>query len=266
MAPSNPNLPGGGGYTIHGFYDVNPAKFGQVRNLNALSDKYGHQFENFNGVDITVNSRMKNGLTVQAGMSTGKTMEDNCEIVEKLPEMNFFPTGVQPAVAGGTLPASWRAAEWCHRESPFLTQFKAYGVYIVPKVEVQVSGSFRSLPGQLGPPAAPPNNDVQVALTATNSFLATNSTLGRPLAGNQPSVNLQLLEPYVTYLDRRNELDLRFGKVLRFGRAKTVAAVDLFNALNANPVIAENLAYSVWRAPQSILNPRYARFSVQFDF
>ena len=92
MAPSNPNLPGGGGYTIHGFYDVNPAKFGQVRNLNALSDAYGHQFENFNGVDVTVNSRLKNGITLQAGLSTGKTMEDNCEIVEKLPEMNFFAT------------------------------------------------------------------------------------------------------------------------------------------------------------------------------
>ena len=90
MAPADPNLPGGGGYTIHGFYDVVPGKFGQVRNLNALSDDYGDQFENWNGVDVTVNSRLKNGVTLQAGVSTGKTMEDNCEIVEKLPEMNFF--------------------------------------------------------------------------------------------------------------------------------------------------------------------------------
>ena len=52
-------------------------------------------------------------------------MEDNCEIVAKLPEMNNI------GVLGGapntttTLPASWRAAEFCHRESPLLTQFKA---------------------------------------------------------------------------------------------------------------------------------------------
>ena len=198
VAPSDARLPGGGGYTVHGFYDVVPTKFGQVRNLNTLSDDYGNQFENCNGVDITVNSRMKNGITVQAGLSTGKTMEDNCDIVAKLPEMNNF------AAAVGTLPGSWRAAEWCHRESPFLTQFKAFGVYIVPKIEVQVSGSFRSLPGQIGPPALPPNNDVQVALTATNAFLATNSTLGRALAGNAPSINLQLLEPY-TDLSRSPE-------------------------------------------------------------
>ena len=44
-------------------------------------------------------------MTLQAGLSTGKTMEDNCAIVEKLPEMNFFPTGVQPAVVVHVLDA-----------------------------------------------------------------------------------------------------------------------------------------------------------------
>jgi len=260
VAPSNPNLPGGGGYTVHGFYDVVPGKFGQVRNLNALSDDYGDQFENFNGVDITVNSRLKNGVTLQAGLSTGKTMEDNCDIVEKLPEMNNFP------VAVGTLPGSWRPAEWCHRESPFLTQFKAYGVYVVPKVEVQVSGSFRSLPGQIGPPALPPNNDVQVAFTANNAFLNTNSTLGRALAGNAPSVNLQLLEPYTVYLDRRNELDLRFGKVLKFNRHRAVVSVDVFNALNSNARITVNQSYAAYPRPTEILNARLLKFSVAYDF
>ncbi len=185
VAPANPNLPGGGGYTIHGFYDVVPGKFGQVRNLNALSDDYGDQFENWNGVDVTVNSRLKNGVTLQAGaqhrQDDGGQLRDRRQAARD----ELLSDGIPPAVTGGTLPASWRAAEWCHRESPFLTQFKAYGVYIVPKIEVQVAGSFRNLPGQIGPPALPPNNDVQVALTATNAFLATNSTLGRALSGRR---------------------------------------------------------------------------------
>jgi len=260
VAPVDSRLPDGGGYTMSGFYDVNPAKFGQVRNLNALSDKYGNQFENWNGVDVTVNSRLKNGITLQAGMSTGKNMEDNCEIVAKLPEMNNF------AAAVGTLPASWRAAEFCHRESPFLTQFKAYGVYVVPKIEVQVAGSFRSLPGQIGPPAVPPNNDVNVVLTATNAFLATNSTLGRTLAGNAASINLQLLEPYTTYLDRRNEIDLRFGKIVRFAKQRAVLSVDIFNALNSNARITVNQSFAVYPRPTEILNARLVKFSVNYDF
>src|SRR6185369_7493751 len=99
---------------------------------------------------------------------------------------------------------------------PFLTQFKGYGVYIIPKVDVQVSGSFRSIPGQNQ--QNPPNNDVNVGFVATNAYLATNSTLGRPLSGSAPNVTLQLLEPYTKWLDRRNELDLRFGKVFRMPR------------------------------------------------
>ena len=58
VAPTDPRLPNGGGYTLTGFYDVVPTKFGQVRNLNALSDNYGSQFENWNGVDVTVNARL----------------------------------------------------------------------------------------------------------------------------------------------------------------------------------------------------------------
>jgi len=259
VAPLDPRLPNGGGYTLSGFYDVNQSKFGQVRNLNALSDDYGSQFENWNGVDVTVNSRLSNGLTVQGGLSTGKTMEDNCEIVAKLPEMNNLG-------ANGTLPASWRAAQYCRRESPFLTQFKLYGVYIIPKVDVQISGSFRTTPGQIIVGQTPPNTDVNAGFVATNAYLAANSTLGRALSGGTPNVTLQLVEPQSKYLDYRNELDLRFGKILRMGRSRAIVSVDLYNALNSNATINVNQAFASYLAPTEILNPRVAKFSVNFDF
>jgi hypothetical protein len=259
VAPLDPRLPNGGGYTLSGFYDVNQSKFGQVRNLNALSDDYGSQFENWNGVDVTVNSRLSNGLTLQGGISSGKSMEDNCEIVAKLPEMNNVG-------ANGTLPASWRAAQYCRRESPFLTQFKMYGVYVIPKVDVQVSGSFRTTPGQIIVGQNPPNTDVNAGFVATNAYLATNSTLGRALSGGTPNVTLQLVEPQTTFLDYRNELDLRFGKVLRMGRSRAIVSVDLYNALNSNATVNVNQAFASYLAPTEILNPRVAKFSVNFDF
>ena len=42
--------------------------------------------------------------------------------------------------------------------------------------------------------------------------------------------------------------------------------VDIFNALNANPVLSENSSFAVWRTPTDILTARFVRFSVQYDF
>jgi hypothetical protein len=219
-----------------------------------------------------VNARLQNGLALQAGVSTGKSMEDNCEIVAKLPEMNLIA-----AINGATLPASWRAQQFCRRESPFLTSGKVFGVYVVPKIDVQVSGTFRSVPGQITGinGVSPANGDVNVGFAATNAFLTTNSTLGRALAGNQANVVLQLLEPQTTFLDRRNELDVRIGKLLRVGRHRALLSVDFFNALNSNAIVnvnqASNLAatgggLASYLRPTEILNARATKFTVTYDF
>ena len=39
------------------------------------------------------------------------------------------------------------------------------------------------------------------------------------------------------YGDRLNQPDLRFDKILRTGLVRTVVSVDVYNALNANPVL-----------------------------
>ena len=52
-APSDSRLPDGGGYAIGTLYDVVPAKSGQVDNLATLADKYGKQYQYFNGFDFT---------------------------------------------------------------------------------------------------------------------------------------------------------------------------------------------------------------------
>ena len=37
-------------------------------------------------------------------------------------------------------------------------------------------------------------------------------------------------------LERRTQVDMRFAKILRFGRARYDIGVDLYNLLNANTV------------------------------
>jgi hypothetical protein len=242
--PTDSRLPDGGGYTVTGLFNVRPEKFGASENLNTLSDKYGKQIEHWNGFDVTLSARLQNGAMFQAGISSGKTIEDNCEIVAKLPEMNL-PTG-----------SNWRPGEYCHTEEPMLTQFKTYGVYTVPKIDVQVSGTFRSSPG----------TDIQANFTANNAYLAANSTLGRPLAGGAASQNIQIIPTDFRFTDRRNELDIRLGKVVRVGRTRSVVSLDVFNALNSDAAILRNETFASWLRPTQILNARLMKVSVQFDF
>ena len=88
VAPADTRLPGGGGNTLSGLYDVDPSKFGQTNNFITLAKNYGNQYEHFNGVDVTLNARTKGGLTFQGGTSTGQTVTDNCDLRAKLPEVS----------------------------------------------------------------------------------------------------------------------------------------------------------------------------------
>ncbi|MEQ1758066.1 MAG: carboxypeptidase-like regulatory domain-containing protein [Vicinamibacterales bacterium] len=248
VVPSDSRLPNGGGYTLTGVYNVNPDKFGLANNYNTLSDNFGKQTDHWNGFDLTVNARLQNGLLLNGGMSAGRQVTDNCEIVAKLPEMNF---GTATVTTGTITPA-----DFCHSETPFQPQFKAYGIYTVPGIAVQLSGTYRNVPG-----ASQAAN-----FTANNAYLAANSTLGRTLSGNAASSTIQLVDTNTQYLDRRNELDLRIGKVLRFGRARSQVSLDIFNALNSDAVLTASTAYATWLRPNSILNARLMKISVNLDF
>ncbi|MBI4265191.1 MAG: TonB-dependent receptor [Acidobacteria bacterium] len=240
VVPSHPGLPNGGGYTLDGLRDLKPEVFGRpAQERQLLSGVFGEQTEHWNGVDVTVNARLENGLTLQLGTSTGRTSENDCAIVQKLPEMN-----------------ATRPLQFCDRQTPWLTSIKGYAVYTIPVVDVQVAGTFRSTK----------ETAVNANFVVTNAYLAANSTLGRPLSGGRSNMTVALLEPNTKYLDRRNELDIRFGKVLRAGRARSVVSVDLYNALNTDAVLTANQSFARWLAPLSILNARLVKFSVQFDF
>ena len=83
---------------------------------------------------------------------------------------------------------------------------------------------------------------------------------------------MNLLAPGALYGDRINVVDVRFAKVLRFGRTRFNVGMDLYNLLNANPPIAYESVYDPatngarWMQPTAVLNARAARFNVQLDF
>jgi hypothetical protein len=260
--PTDPRLPNGGGYQLT-YYNVNPNKLGQTQNYNTLSDKYGNEYEHWNGVDVSVNGRLSNGLRFQAGTSTGRTVADNCAVIAQRPEMlTFGPTNAAGTTAGAQL-----AQQFCHLDEPWLTGFKGLVFYTVPKVDVQFAATFRSVPGITNQGSAQPSG-VAANFVATNAYLATHSNLGRLLTGTtSPTQNttLQIINPDTVYLDRDNQLDLRIGKVFKWRSTRSAVNLDLYNALNRSTILGANTAYAVWQTPTSISNPRLLKISVTLD-
>ena len=146
-----------------------------------------------------------------------------------------------------------------------LTFVKGYGSYTIPKVDVQISGTYQTKPGPL----------VLAIYTATNAEIAPS--LGRSLAaGATSNVDVHLLAPgpYTTtnggsgqvHGERLQQVDFRFSKLLQFGGTRARANVDLYNALNSSAVLLQNDTFSDWQRPTEILIARFVKFSVQFDF
>jgi hypothetical protein len=64
-----------------------------------------------------------------------------------------------------------------------------------------------------------------------------------------------------------NQVDLRAAKIIRIGRTRTSAGVDLYNLFNANPGLTYNQTFGTnYLRPTSILMPRFVRFNVTVDF
>jgi len=252
VAPSDPRLPGGGGYTVSGLYNVKPEKFSvPVNNLRTYAPDYGTITQVYNGVDVNINARMRNGVQLQAGTSTGQRVTDYCDVRGQLPEQTGgFSTGSEVTAYSPVNP-------FCHVEPGNTTRFTGAGSYIVPKIDVQLAATFQSSP------AEPLRADWTVATAVVQQWL------GRPLAGNAPNVTVNLLAPDQMRGPRVNQLDMRVGKVLRFGNQRATVSVDMFNALNADTVLSFNQAFTpggAWLVPTSVLTARTTKITVQYDF
>jgi hypothetical protein len=252
-APSDPRLPGGGGYTVTGLYNVKNEKFSTAPNqLRTYAPDYGEISQVYNGIDVNVNARLRNGLTLQAGTTTGQRVTDYCDVRSKLPEQaTGFSTGSEIAAYSPVNP-------YCHVEPGNTTRFTSAATYIVPKIDVQLSATFQSSPAE----------PLQANWTVSSAIVA--QSLGRPLAGGAPNITVNLLAPDQMRGPRVNQLDMRVGKVLNFAGRRATVSLDMFNALNADTVLTFNQAFTpnggAWLVPNTVLTARTAKVTVQMDF
>jgi hypothetical protein len=249
--PTDPRLPNSG-QTVTGLYDQNMLV--AAKNVIKNASDFGTQTMHWDGVDLSVDARLRNGLFLQGGFSAGKTMSDNCEIVDDVPEALTLggPAGIQAPVttATGLLPSSY-----CHQETPYVTQYKGLVSYNLPWWGIRMSGTLQSLPGP------------QIIATNiyNNANRTTMTTLPRPFTNAQ--ANVSLIEPASEYGDRLNQIDLRFTKIVNVGHGRIDFNVDLYNAFNSDAVIGELGTFGpVWRLPTTIIQPRFVKFAARWDF
>jgi hypothetical protein len=250
-APLDSRLPDGGGYPFTA-YDINPGKFGQQNLYYTFETDYGPaRTQYWHGVDITVQARPRNGLSFQGGTSTGRGVWDTCATVVKYNSGD--PRG-------------------CHVDETLLTSFRGSVSYLVPKVDVQVGASMRSIPGTYTgtTDAFYGTNGIALAANYVLTNAVASQSLGRPLSGGLAQVTLNLLTPSQKYGERLNQVDLRAGKLLKFGRMRTQLAVDLYNLFNLNTTTSylENYGTdgATYLQPLSVLRPRFLRFNATVDF
>ena len=252
-APTDPALPGGGGYAIGGLYNVVATGFGQTSNRITLAENYGDQYQKYNGILLNVSARLGRGVQFQGGINSGKTVQDNCEIRAQIPELTTG-AGVSPAVNVGN--------PYCHSDPGFITKATALGSYTIPKIDVALSGTLRSDQGGI----------LGATWNAPAALVA--AALGRPVSGNPATVAIALVKPGDVWGDRVNALDLRFAKILRFGRTRYNVGIDIINVTNSDAVLTYNQNYVLnpatpaqrWLAPSSVLTPRFVKLGAQIDF
>ena len=244
------------GLNTTGFFSVNDAR--PASPLTGLSDTMfpgSNVYDHWFGFDLGMNARLPHGIIVQGGLSTGHQTTDYCDVEDPakagskaLVEMLFTAIG-----------AINNSINSCHMDQKWLPQVKFLGSYTVPKIDVQLGGSFQSIPG------------VEMAAT----FPAANTGVILPALGRIPiggtatgTTNVALLQPGSNYYTRFNQLDLRLGKIIRVARTRSNLSLDIYNVFNSDVLSGLNNTYTAntWLAPTSVVAPRLLKVSWTFDF
>jgi hypothetical protein len=240
--PTNPGLPGGGGYQECGLYDLNPSKLGPVNNYVTFSTPYGKQTETYDGADFLINARLRDGGFVQGGLNIGNSTvtQVNAGAVSSAHTNQCFVVD------------SPQQLLYCDVRPPYLVQIKLIGSYPLPW-HLQASANFQSLPGP----------DIAATWAAPSSA----TTLGRAFSGGT-TATIPLFAPFSDGREKRlNQIDLRMSRKFTMRRVKATAEFDLYNLTNANNVLSIRVNYGpVWTQPTEILQARLAKFGLNLQF
>jgi hypothetical protein len=255
--PNHPELPGAG--TAATFVAITPAAAARgARNLQTKETNFADaRTAYWHGADYSATARLANGLTLQGGGSTGRGVREFCDLWRARPELQ------------GT-----NRADACDITEPWLTSFRGLASYRVPRVDVLISATLRSVRTTASGDVASNGSALDANYQIPNTVIR-DQFLGRLPAGGLATGNttVNLLTPTALYpLERRTQMDMRLAKIVRLAGARYDLGVDLYNLFNANTPTGyeETFLYTnggaTWLNPTAITAPRLARFNVTVTF
>ena len=231
--------PRGNGQTLP-IYNLQRPFLGLVNELDTTSP---NNWRHYNGVDFTVNSRGRGGMTLAGGMSIGRTVSNTCDVKD---------------------PNQLRFCDQSQYDIPLAKTLKFTWSYPLP-YDIRLSGVFQTADGfNASAPPAPllaQNPDNHLRLYTYN---VTRTQLPSLVQSN---VSVFLDEPGTSVMPRVTQLDFAASKTVRVDKVKLTPQVDVFNALNANAVLTQRTVYGPTLGfPSTILSGRLVRFQVKFNF
>jgi hypothetical protein len=261
-APADPSLPGGGGYQVCGLYDLKPAVVAQQLPTSStlqFSSNFGGEKNIYEGFDFSTTSRFGSGAFLNAGVTMGKRIFDQCNLVN---------AGVVSAV----ITAATEVAEIfpdgtkaCHQDLPYRPDFKLSGSYPLP-LDFLISGAFQFTRGVQTGGAAP---SVQATWGTTP---AAATTLGRAYSAGLTTKSVNLIAVGQNYgFDNLKQLDLRLSKRFKLDRYRFRVDLDAYNLFNSDWPYTLNSTFSTaatsnWLKPTNVLQARFFKIGAQFDF
>jgi hypothetical protein len=258
IAPVDDRLPDGGGYAIDQYAITREAALRGAQSYQTFETDFGDaRSQYWHGVDVSVNARLQNGLTIQGGTSTGRGVRDTCDTVVNIDSPD---------------PRNCRVVE------PFMTSVRGLAAYTVPKIDVLVSAQFRSLnPANVagaGATSATNGSSLNANTAVPNSvvFASLGRLPGTQLLTQTTNVNL-VREGELWPEERVNQVDMRFAKIFRFGGKRLDVGMDLYNLFNTSDGTGFDQSYDYGVAsggqflqPTTIVSPRFLRFNVTFNW
>ena len=214
-----------------------------------------------------MNARLSQGLTLQFGTQTGRSVEDTCETA-RVDHATVVGVGVPSMGQTLTNLATIKDSRNCSDVDPFQTTVRGLASYTIPKIDVLVAATMRSQP------------PLERVATWQVPNAVIQSIVGRLPPGGLATgnTNLEILDAdHRLYADnRRTQLDMRFAKIFRFGPRRVDVGLDLGNLLNTNYATTYENIYQfsagnaatggTWNNPTAIYTPRFVRWNLTVDF